>query len=106
LLNFYVLPAFVFPTFSDFKVVYHEHPFAFPLSAVSVMPLSRLRGPRPGQLTDIQMCPRKFPLSQHQPSVITAPRFKVPAHSDPVKRWNFRKTDWKRFCLLTGESIG
>jgi len=22
-----------------------------------------------------------------------------------VKRWNFRKTDWKRFCLLTGESV-
>jgi len=33
------------------------------------------------------------------------PRFKVPAHSDPVKRWNFRKANWKRFCLLTGESV-
>jgi len=22
-----------------------------------------------------------------------------------VKRWNFRKADWNRFCLLTGESI-
>ena len=22
-----------------------------------------------------------------------------------MKRWNFRKADWKRFCLLTGESI-
>jgi len=44
----------------------------------------------------------KFPRSQHRPSFITPPRFKVPAHSDPVKRWNFRKADWKRFCLLTG----
>jgi len=26
-------------------------------------------------------------------------------HSDPVKRCNFRKADWKRFCLLTGESV-
>jgi len=26
-------------------------------------------------------------------------------HSDPVKRWNFRKAEWKRFCLLTGESV-
>ena len=47
----------------------------------------------------------KFPRSQHWPSLITQPRFKVPAHSDPVKRWNFRKTDWKRFCLLTGDSV-
>ena len=31
----------------------------------------------------------KFPRSQHRPSFITPPRFKVPAHSDPVKRWNF-----------------
>ena len=22
-----------------------------------------------------------------------------------MKRWNFRKADWKRFCLLTGESV-
>jgi len=28
----------VFPTFSVFKVVYHEHPFAFFPSAISVMP--------------------------------------------------------------------
>jgi len=47
----------------------------------------------------------KFPRSQHRPSLITPPRFKVPAHSDLVKRWNFRKADWKRFCLLTGESV-
>ena len=47
--------------------------------------------------------PRKFPQSQHRPSLITPPRFKVPARSDPVKRWNFRKAVWKRFCLLIGE---
>jgi len=46
-----------------------------------------------------------FLLSQHRPSLITPPRFKVPANSDPVKRWNFRKADWKRFCLLTGECV-
>jgi len=39
------------------------------------------------------------------PLSITPPKFKVPAHSDPVKRWNFRKADWKRFYLLTGESV-
>ena len=33
------------------------------------------------------------------------PRFKVPAHSDLVKHWNFRKAGWKRFCLLTDESV-
>ena len=47
----------------------------------------------------------KFPHSQYRPSLITPPRFKVPAHSDPVKRGNFREADWTRFCLLTGESI-
>ena len=33
----------------------------------------------------------KFPRSQHRPCLITPPRLKVPAHSDPFKRWNFRK---------------
>ena len=47
----------------------------------------------------------KFPRSQHRPSLIMPPILKLPAHSDPVKRWNFRKADWKRFCLLTGESV-
>jgi len=35
----------------------------------------------------------KFPRSQHRPSLITPPKLNVPAHSDPVKRWNFRKAD-------------
>jgi len=34
--NFYVA-SLVFPTFSVFRVVYHEHPFAFSPSAISVM---------------------------------------------------------------------
>ena len=42
----------------------------------------------------------KLPQSQHRPSLITPPRFKDPAHSDPAKRWNIRKVDWKNFCLL------
>jgi len=28
----------------------------------------------------------KLPRSQHRPSLITPPKFKVPAHSDPAKR--------------------
>jgi len=47
----------------------------------------------------------KFPRSRHRPSLMTPPRLKVPAHSDPAKRWNFCKADWKRFCLLSGESF-
>jgi len=47
----------------------------------------------------------KFPSSQHWPSLITLPTLKVPAHSGPVKCWNFRKAGWKRFCLLTDESL-
>jgi len=38
----------------------------------------------------------KFPRSQHRPSLITPPKLKVPDYSDPVKKWNFRKADWKR----------
>ena len=49
--------------------------------------------------------PGKFPWSQHRPSVVTPPRLKVPAHSDPVIRWNFRKANCKHFCLLTGGSV-
>jgi len=37
----------------------------------------------------------KFLRSQHRASLMTPPRFKVSAYSDPVKRWNFRKADWK-----------
>ena len=47
----------------------------------------------------------KFLRPQHRPFLITPPRLKVPAHRDPVKCWNFGKDDWKRFCLLTGESV-
>jgi len=46
-----------------------------------------------------------FQWSQHRPFLITPPRLKVPAHRDPVKRWNVGKDDWKRICLLTGESV-
>ena len=47
----------------------------------------------------------KFPRSQHRPLLITPSRLKVPAYSDPVKHWKFRKAYWKRFCLLAGESV-
>ena len=36
---------------------------------------------RPGQPTAGQTCSRKFPQSQHRPSLITPPRLKVPAHT-------------------------
>jgi len=35
----------------------------------------------------------------------TIVRLIIPAYTDSVKRWNFRKADWKRFCLLAGESV-
>jgi len=37
--------------------------------------------------------------------LIIPPKLKVPAYSDPVKRWNFRKDDWKRFCFLTRKPV-
>jgi len=33
-----LVASLAFPTFSVFKVVYHEHPFTFCPSAMSVMP--------------------------------------------------------------------
>jgi len=47
----------------------------------------------------------RFPRLQYRLSLITPPGLKVPASNDQVKRWDFRKADWKRFCLLTGESV-
>jgi len=38
LLPNFCVASLVILTFSVFKVLYHEHPFAFSLSAVSVMP--------------------------------------------------------------------
>ena len=47
----------------------------------------------------------KFPSSQHRSSLTTTPTLKVPAQIGLVKCWNFRKADWKRFHLLTDESL-
>jgi len=56
------------------------------------------------RLPDRLSCSRKV-------SAVTTPtlphndtELKVPACSDPVKCWNFRKDDWKRFCFLTRKS--
>ena len=46
----------------------------------------------------------KFPRSQHRPSLITAAKLVTPTASKPVKRWNFRKANWNRYCLLTNPS--
>ena len=62
-----------------------------------------LRKFRPGQPTVRQTCPWKVPAVR--PSLITPPRLKFPALSDPEKGWNFGKAGWKRFCVVTGESV-
>ena len=36
---------------------------------------------------------KKFPRSQHRPSLIVPPRLALPIPSKPVKRWNFRKAN-------------
>ena len=65
-----------------------------------------LRECRPGQPTAWQTCARKVhAVTQHRPSLVMPPKLKVPAYSDPVKRWNFRKDDWKRFWFLTRKSV-
>ena len=44
-----------------------------------------------------------FPRSQHQPSLITPPRFARSVPSKPVKRWNFRKVKWSHFITFTNK---
>jgi len=46
-----------------------------------------------------------LPPSNFWAGYATAPRLNVPAYRDPVKRCNFRKADWKRFCFLTTKSV-
>ena len=45
----------------------------------------------------------KFPRSQHQPSLITSPRFAMAVPSMPVKQWNFRKANWSQYIALTNK---
>ena len=42
----------------------------------------------------------KFSRSQHQPSLITLPRFAMAVPSMPVKRWNFHKPKWSHYIAL------
>jgi len=62
---------------------------------------------RPGQPTDGQTYFRKVPevATSAFPHNATEAQGSCPVHSDPVKRYNFCKADWKRFCLLTDQSI-
>ena len=43
---------------------------------------------------------KKFPRSQHRPSLITPPRFAMAVPNMPVKRWNFRKAKWSHYIAL------
>ena len=45
----------------------------------------------------------KFPRSQHQPSLITPPRFAMAVPSMPVKQWNFHKAKWSHYIALTNK---
>ena len=45
----------------------------------------------------------KFPRSQHQPSLITPPRFAMAVPSMPVKQWNFHKAKWSHYIALMNE---
>ena len=45
----------------------------------------------------------KFPTSQHQPSLITPPRFTSPVPSMFIKRWSFHKAKWSHYIALTNK---
>ena len=44
---------------------------------------------------------KKFPRSQHRPSLIVPPRVALPVPSKPVERWNLRKVNWSHYNTLT-----
>ena len=46
---------------------------------------------------------KKFPRSQHRPSLITPPRFVSPVPSKPVERLNLRKAKWSPYITLTNK---
>ena len=68
-------------------------------------PRPGLRELRPGQPTAGHTCSWKVLAVTTSASLHNATEAQVPAQSDPVKRWNFRKADWKHFYLLTNESV-
>ena len=45
----------------------------------------------------------KFLKSQHQPSLITPPKFALPVPSMPLKRCNFREAKWSHYIALTNK---
>ena len=46
-----------------------------------------------------------FPKSQHRPSLLIPVNPVRPVTTKPVKRWNFRKADWKKFSNLVDEAV-
>ena len=46
---------------------------------------------------------KSSPGSQHQPSLITQPRFAMAVPSMPVYRWNFCKAKWSHYIALTNK---
>ena len=55
------------------------------------------------RLPDRRTVLKKFPRSQHRPSLITPPRFAVAVPSMPVKLWNFRHAKWSPYIALTNK---
>ena len=45
----------------------------------------------------------KFARSQHQPLLITQPRFALAVPSMPIKWWNFHKAKWSHYIALTNK---
>ena len=43
----------------------------------------------------------RFPRSHHRPSIITVPSLVQPVAGKPVRRWNFRKANWRLFMAET-----
>ena len=64
-----------------------------------------LRACRLGQPTAWQTCFRNFPTVATPTLPHNSTVLNVPAYRDPVKRCNFHKADWKRFCFLIIKSV-
>jgi len=93
------------PTTSSWCTIQWEQPVFLSPMERRHQPGSGLREPSRVKPTAWQTCSRKVRAVTTSNLPHNATDLKVPAYSDPVKRWNFRKADWKRFCLRTGEWV-
>lgn len=62
-------------------------------------------GITPGEPSPDRRVLEIFPRSQHRPSLIHPASIAEPPPSNPVRRWNFKKANWKQYTTLTNKLV-